>query len=374
MTRFRFLIYKNKELIIFIVFFLAHLCLAPVYHYLDQSQTNSTTKINLNPLYLYNLFSASIYFSFIILNKYSRNKLLFIFSYCELLFYCIFLTVIMGADFGIQAVLICMIPALFLFAYTSHSSGIFFSVMAFIVFCSTLFILYWNFGRASTLSSTGYYFVVQRFSKFYVFHNGMMYLISAILLLTFSIHTEHEIGRSKKKFNTLIERLEQMSNHDHLTGLVNRRKINYHLQQCHLRKITENRDYGFTIFDIDGFKQVNDTYGHEAGDLILVNLTRHIRKFIKPDQLLGRWGGEEFVILFNNYNPGILNQLNDIREAISNLETDWKGTPIRVTLTFGVSSSRTAYTIDQIINEADDNLIIGKQAGKNRVISAENNS
>lgn len=374
MTRFRFLLLKNKELFIYITFFLAHLCLAPVYHYLDRSQEISASKLHLNLLYLYNLIAAIIYFCFIILQKYSKNKLLFILSYCELLFYSIFLTVIMGADFGIQSVLICMIPSLFLFAYTSRSSGIFFSIMAFIVFCSTLFILYWDFGRSTTLSSTGYYFVVQRFKTFYVYHNGLMYFLTSILLLVFSIHTENVIDRSRNKFNRMIDTLEQLSNHDHLTGLVNRRKINYHLSQCQFRKKTENKDYGFTIFDIDGFKQVNDTYGHEAGDLILVNLSAKIREFIKPGQLFGRWGGEEFVILFNDYTPQIIDQLETIRQEISQFETIWKGTPIKVTLTFGVSSSLTAYSTDQIINEADDNLIIGKQRGKNQIISTENNS
>ncbi|MBP5283342.1 MAG: GGDEF domain-containing protein [Treponema sp.] len=367
MTRIQFLFIKNRELLIYLILFLLHFLAIPVYQHL----ISVNEVINLHPILIYNTGISFVYLCFIILFKNLKNKFFILLAYFETLTYCIFFTVTMGSDFGLQIVPICVIPCVYLLGYSARASLKFYITFGSLAFFVNIFILYWNFMRNGIVSTNAYYIVSLELPVFYIWHTIMLNSTAMIVHLYISIHTEMSFRRSRQKNKQIAQELDYISNHDHLTGLLNRRKINFYIEPCSYRKKTENADYAFTIFDIESFKKVNDTYGHDAGDFILKNISSKISQYIKPGQLLARWGGEEFVILFKDFSPEIRNQLELIREEVSRTDNVFNGINIKITLTFGLSSSRTSTSPDRLIMEADNNLMYGKEHGKNQVVVSE---
>ncbi len=171
-------------------------------------------------------------------------------------------------------------------------------------------------------------------------------------------HAEEEL----KRVNAI---LENQATTDSLTGIYNRRKF---LEQLQL-KIQEAKRYGMPLalifFDIDHFKQVNDTHGHEAGDTVLQKLTRIVTDMIRQTDVFARFGGEEFVILVHN---------NDVRTGRElaekiRLSVEQHSFPQirRITCSFGVAQFYPDDTAESVIKRADDAMYAAKQAGRNRV-------
>jgi diguanylate cyclase (GGDEF)-like protein len=141
-------------------------------------------------------------------------------------------------------------------------------------------------------------------------------------------------------------------------------------------------NYGMSIAmaDIDHFKKINDTYGHDAGDEVLKKLAGCFKEFMKPYGIAVRWGGEEFLFVFDDMNlDDAFVALDGLRLKIATLEIIWKGERIPVTMTFGVtdinvmkSASDTDLDIENrimdAITDADKKLYIGKESGRNKVV------
>jgi diguanylate cyclase (GGDEF)-like protein len=160
-------------------------------------------------------------------------------------------------------------------------------------------------------------------------------------------------------------RLEELATTDVLTGAYNRRKFN----ELILAEIERVRRFehplSVFILDIDHFKRVNDTYGHEAGDEVLVVLAGLIRARIRATDSLARWGGEEFVVL----SPGVTLEgaaalAERLRSAAGTYEHESAGT---VTASFGVAQYRAGETPDELFARADEALYRAKDGGRDRV-------
>ena len=122
------------------------------------------------------------------------------------------------------------------------------------------------------------------------------------------------------------------------------------------------------ILDIDDFKRINDTYGHEAGDGVLKTLVEIIRAGIRTTDLFARYGGEEFVVFL--VESGIEEAqtiLNRLRERVSNTRVATNGDAIGFTVSIGVTEYREKDTLDSLVARADDMLYRAKRGGKNRV-------
>ena len=156
---------------------------------------------------------------------------------------------------------------------------------------------------------------------------------------------------------------------DALTGLINRRSGEKRLQQARKEKEERNIDFCVAIGDIDFFKKVNDTYGHEWGDMVLTQIARVMKKHMVGKGIVARWGGEEFLFLFNNCMleeaVALLDEtLSEIRDI--EIEID-ETTKIRVTMTFGICQGSTD-GLNLILKEADEKLYSGKNNGRNRIV------
>lgn len=156
-----------------------------------------------------------------------------------------------------------------------------------------------------------------------------------------------------------------LSEHDPLTSIWNRRKGNEILEQCAI----EAKRYGVVsaliLFDIDHFKRINDTYGHQTGDEVLVALTRVVTERTREADYLIRWGGEEFVIIMPHCDDTAAAKLADaLRREIAEYAFESVN---QITCSFGISRIDGGHGFDEAVRIADERLYASKQNGRNRV-------
>ncbi|AVO55939.1 GGDEF domain-containing protein [Ectopseudomonas mendocina] len=167
----------------------------------------------------------------------------------------------------------------------------------------------------------------------------------------------------------LTDELRTLAAHDPLTRLLNRRGLMDALE-AHFRSRTAGPAY-LLIVDIDHFKRINDTHGHNVGDLVLTRVADVLKATARQGDLICRLGGEEFVVIaLDTDRAGVLQLAERTRAAIEHSEVSGIGVkqPIRCTATIGVSDEFTsAQTFDECLQQADAALYRGKTAGRNRV-------
>jgi len=179
--------------------------------------------------------------------------------------------------------------------------------------------------------------------------------------------TNHSIIVFTEITNITLEKKEfqYRAFNDELTGIYNRAYFNEELKkQIDIQKIDKNA-LSFFILDIDKFKVLNDTYGHQIGDEVLKELSKIINENSRSTDTFARWGGEEFVkILPNSSLTQSIKVANNLRKIIQN-HTFING--LKVTCSFGVSTFNVNDTSQSLIKRADDTLYRAKQNGRNRV-------
>lgn len=159
--------------------------------------------------------------------------------------------------------------------------------------------------------------------------------------------------------------LEILSVTDRLTGLANRRKLESSLQAELLRSRRYGKDVSIMLLDIDLFKSVNDTHGHQAGDAVLVRLAELLRSNARETDIVGRWGGEEFLIICPETSLLLVTALAErYRSEMERCDFGQVGT---ITASFGVTCIQDGDTVPRIIRRADQALYRAKETGRNRV-------
>jgi len=166
----------------------------------------------------------------------------------------------------------------------------------------------------------------------------------------------------------LIEDIERNALIDPLTGCVNKKEIEYLLEEFLKNYLRYNTPLSVLMLDIDFFKKVNDTYGHLAGDFVLKKVSSIIRNLIRESDVCGRFGGEEFIILAPNTKlSGALRLAERIRETIKNKEFEFENKKIKVSISIGITSASKNDSIYSLIERADAALYDAKHKGRNRV-------
>ncbi len=163
------------------------------------------------------------------------------------------------------------------------------------------------------------------------------------------------------------KRLKEKANTDPLTGLNNRGMAMDYLQG--FVKRADSMICCICICDIDHFKRVNDTYGHDAGDLVLKAVAKAMKNVCGEKCFLARWGGEEFFIAFPELNGDeAMDVLYRIQKAVKKSSVEVNGETISVTLTYGLTEYDKEKGLDENIKDADNNLYLGKEQGRNRIV------
>ncbi len=173
--------------------------------------------------------------------------------------------------------------------------------------------------------------------------------------------------KTQLKLKKTIEDLEFLASRDTMTGAYNRRKF----FEFAIPMFKESSHELFVVmFDIDYFKKVNDTFGHDCGDLVIKIVAKTISDMLPKDAIFARFGGEEFVAIFNsNKKESSISNIEEIRAKIEDLKVDYNGHNVGFTISCGVTQKNSSSkTIDDMIKESDLALYEAKNSGRNRVI------
>ena len=154
---------------------------------------------------------------------------------------------------------------------------------------------------------------------------------------------------------------------DALTGLYNRRQFITSANQALALHQREQKPFSFLMLDIDHFKNINDTYGHDVGDSVLKKLAETLQTNLRKSDIIARWGGEEFVVFLHNTNSQqALQTAEQIKQAVQDLTVDIDNKQINFTISIGVSLTQI-FDIDALQKEADIALYHSKENGRNQV-------
>lgn len=157
---------------------------------------------------------------------------------------------------------------------------------------------------------------------------------------------------------------------DSLTGLLNRRAMNTELESAFSNAKRHGTPFAIAIGDIDYFKSINDNFGHDVGDEVLIVLSDLLKKSFRAEDYVGRWGGEEFIFLISHSDVNTAyGKIENIRQKIEKLTFSHLKTGVTCTMSFGISAYKpTDKSYEEIVLEADRNLYKAKEGGRNRVI------
>lgn len=183
-----------------------------------------------------------------------------------------------------------------------------------------------------------------------------------------------ELARTNEKLNEANRKLKELADHDSLTGLPNRRFLFEFLAQELGRAQRYGGALSVMIFDIDLFKRVNDSHGHQVGDLVLKEVAATAMKVRRNTDLVARFGGEEFVMVMPETEAkGAAALAERLRRVVEELEIPLEGQTIGVTVSIGIATSGPEggeLTVDRLFSLADQALYEAKNRGRNRVVAA----
>lgn len=212
-----------------------------------------------------------------------------------------------------------------------------------------------------------FFFITRIEDPFILYPLLAVYFCVSISVGIFSIFFMNYLRTSEY----LLRRYEIESSVDYLTGLKNVRKFNQILEYYEKKTMTKQSNLAIAMIDIDHFKQVNDTYGHSAGDYVLIELAKLMDKHLEKDAYVFRKGGEEFAALFPSLNAEkVFDLMDDCRKLIEvtpfQISSEHK---LFLTISVGVSHyPDNTVKVEDLMNQADKKLYTAKENGRNQTI------
>ncbi|MCR5762899.1 MAG: GGDEF domain-containing protein [Treponema sp.] len=221
--------------------------------------------------------------------------------------------------------------------------------------------------------------------KIYMFTHNPYYSISKRIINQFSLFNSLLIFMlimiSLVDYTNVVVKTEKIlhriADFDELTQVFTRRKIHEILNEYHKAAENNKGNFCISIMDIDNFKHINDTFGHDTGDYVLKTICKNMKAIISKNTKkytdIARWGGDEFLIVqkYDEKNVTIeqcKDIISSIQKNISSCNFTSNGTRLPVSLTIGFASHRKGSSIDETFKNADENLYKGKLKGKNTVV------
>jgi len=186
---------------------------------------------------------------------------------------------------------------------------------------------------------------------------------------------DEEIIKLRKKVAMLEGKVKELSKEvktDFLTNIANKKAVLEELKRQESAYQRYKTIYSVVFFDVDHFKNINDTYGHDAGDVILKSLGLLFKRYARDIDLIGRFGGEEFIaILPNTEKQGAYKFAEKIREIVSKTKFMYKNTRINVTISGGVASRNETSSAEETLKLADERLYLAKKSGRNKICATD---
>jgi diguanylate cyclase (GGDEF)-like protein len=194
--------------------------------------------------------------------------------------------------------------------------------------------------------------------------------VFAAFIVRNQIKRERMLMTREKGLKQEVTQAIEKATTDNLTKCYNRNKLEVVLATEILQHKSEEEPFSLVMMDIDFFKRINDNYGHEAGDIVLITVSDIIRQNVGGGGIVCRWGGEEILMILNESLESATEVTDRIRKRIDENIVNHEGNQIHVSMTFGVAESIPGYKIEHLIQQADDRLYYGKKHGKNQVVTS----
>lgn len=176
-----------------------------------------------------------------------------------------------------------------------------------------------------------------------------------------------DISFRKNQYEENIE-LKKIMQVDELTGVYNRKFLEFQLNNSINETKEFNNTFGILFIDIDHFKSINDTYGHNTGDGVLQVIANTIRLNLRPEDIIGRWGGEEFIAIIKTNSIDVLKEIAErIRQLVENSSYKNNNLSIHVTISLGGTIFDGSDSLKALIEKADKNMYISKHSGRNKI-------
>lgn len=205
--------------------------------------------------------------------------------------------------------------------------------------------------------------------------NSFNVIMTCLILAGISYLDFRNTNEVENKLLNLNSQLTYLASRDSLTNLLNRRTMSEMIELEYVRSSRSGKPFGLIMADVDDFKHVNDDYGHAAGDLVLTELSGLISATLRKQDLVSRWGGEEFLILLPETDlEGVQVAAEKVRGIISRSSIVYQGKPINVTVCIGGVVCQDQEDWDECIKHADRALYYGKTHGKNMAIFSKGNT
>lgn len=306
-----------------------------------------------------NVFSVIFYSLSFITIKRNKYYIYVTTSYLEIWLHVTMAVISIGWDAGFEIYCFLLVPLVFLSLYIGVTSqyNTIPAWIASIIDILTYFILrLYTYGHEAIYADI---LTSQAIACFYYFNLAIVFCGMVVTMRFFAMYAL----RSERE-------LHNMAEFDELTGLYNRRYIRGVLDEVYKEYVEEDKSFSVAITDLDDFKLINDTFGHDAGDLVLKIVASYFKELAPYNACVARWGGEEFIIVFRENSSYELccEYMENIRTKIFSSPVEYDDNSITITLTCGVASFDEGMTITDIIRKADSRLYDGKSMGKNIVV------
>lgn len=313
-------------------------------------------------MFYYNCISIITYiFSYGILRR-KKAWTYIIIVYVEIFVFMVLAVIYLGWEYGFQQYCIGFVASIiFTDFYVSHERIMSKRTITIVAFDVLIFI-------ALRLWTYRYPYVYEVNNQMIV---HMFYIINSLIGFAFLIMYSSIYSSTMYR---LENALTDMANVDPLTGICNRRKMQQILKAALGEKGNRQHHTTIAMMDVDCFKNINDTYGHDVGDEVLVMLAEILRNRQEQNEnfRVCRWGGEEFLVFYESYrkNRGeVIREFDELRRQIQDTKVSSEGNEIKITVTIGLAFYEEGTTVQSLIKEADNNLYAGKKGGKNCVVS-----
>jgi diguanylate cyclase (GGDEF)-like protein len=197
-------------------------------------------------------------------------------------------------------------------------------------------------------------------------------VVVGVVVLSSRLATMRERLRTQRReLELAVVRIGELATHDELTGLVNRRRMQELLEQDRRRSQRAGHPWCLALIDVDHFKRVNDEHGHAVGDEVLRALARIGLAQVRKNDVLARWGGEEFVLLLQDIEPSMaLIAVDRLRQRVVAEPVCCGGLELPITFSAGLAQHIVGETVEQTLARADHALYEAKAQGRNRIVTA----
>ncbi len=312
-------------------------------------------------LMIFNIISSAMYVTGFLIAKFNRMTLLLVMLvYVEIIAHCFMCSYVIGFEYQFVLFSVAILPVTYFITYLDPAIKkpmILSSVLAVINFVVMVISLdYSSIHEPLYTFPVGFVNAIARLNI----------MFSVAILISFALMFLGKIKYDMNKLKEQNDALDFLANYDQLTGLRNRN----HIRDIFISYIKSTEPYCVILGDIDDFKQINDTYGHSAGDEVLRSVASIIKENVSDKGEVCRWGGEEILILLKGSTRSCIDLNEKILTEIRKTTVKSDSYSINVTMTFGLCDYGDETNIEKLISLADKRMYIGKKNGKNQVVTA----